>query len=165
MATAGAGALVRTDAHHAALEAVVLGAHTTARPCVRKANRPPGEPAQQAAAALLAGAVDGQDVVVDLGVWARAAEGTDERRDLPQSLPGASRPPRLQGPAVLIIDESATCPCKQPAQHVQKLRVGVFSHGRPAPGLGIRSAATGRIHALARKLRTRSRIVTDAAAS
>ena len=76
MAVPGAGALVRTDAHHSALEGVVLGAFTTARPCVRKANRPPGAGAQAAAAALRAGAIDGQEVLVDLGVWARAVEGT-----------------------------------------------------------------------------------------
>ena len=76
MAISGAGALVRTDAHHSALEEVVLAAFTTARPCVRKANRPPGVGAQQAAAALRAGVTDGQEVLVDLGVWARAVEGT-----------------------------------------------------------------------------------------
>ena len=61
MAISGAGALVRTDAHHSALEEVVLAAFTTARPCVRKANRPPGVGAQQAAAALRAGVTDGQE--------------------------------------------------------------------------------------------------------
>jgi Mu transposase-like protein len=50
-------------AHHAALERVVLGAFTTARPCDRKANRPPGPDALAEAARLL---VDGRDVVVDL---------------------------------------------------------------------------------------------------
>ena len=44
LAPAGAGALVRTAAHRAELERVVLSAFTTARPCERKANRPPGEP-------------------------------------------------------------------------------------------------------------------------
>lgn len=71
----GAGALVRHDAHRAALEEVVLGAFTTARPCKRKANRPLGEAALAAAAALRTDARDGQEVVVDLGMWARAAEG------------------------------------------------------------------------------------------
>jgi transposase len=75
MAIPGAGALVRTDSHRAALEQVVLGAFTTARPCTRKANRPPGPAALAAAAALRADVRDGQEVVVDLGVWARAAEG------------------------------------------------------------------------------------------
>jgi hypothetical protein len=71
----GGGALVRADAHRAALEQVVLGAFTTARPCRRKANRPPGEGALAAAAALRADVRDGAEVVVDLGAWARAAEG------------------------------------------------------------------------------------------
>ena len=53
----------------------MLGAFTTARPCARKANRPPGPGALAAAAALRADAHDGQEVVVDLAVWARAAEG------------------------------------------------------------------------------------------
>lgn len=75
MAAPGAGALVRAEIHRAALEEAVLGAFTTARPCRRKANRPPGEGALAAAAALRAGVRDGAEVVVDLGVWARAAEG------------------------------------------------------------------------------------------
>ncbi len=75
MATPGAGALVRSEPHRAALEEVVLGAFTTTRPCRRKANRPPGEGALGAAVALRADVHDGQEVVVDLGAWARAAEG------------------------------------------------------------------------------------------
>jgi transposase len=75
MASPGAGALVRSELHRAALEEVVLGAFTTQRPCTRKANRPPGEGALAAAAALRADVRDGAEVVVDLGAWARAAEG------------------------------------------------------------------------------------------
>jgi hypothetical protein len=75
MAIPGAGALVRAEPHRAALEQVVLGAFTTARPCARKANRPPGEAALLAAATLRSDVRDGHEVVVDLGVWARAAEG------------------------------------------------------------------------------------------
>ena len=75
MAIPGAGVLVRAEIHRAALEQVVLSAFTTQRPCARKANRPPGEGALRAAAALRADVCDGQEVVVDLGVWARAAEG------------------------------------------------------------------------------------------
>jgi len=72
----GAGTLVRTDSHRAALEEVVLAAFTTARPCTRKANRPPGPGAQAAAAALCADVRrEGAEVLVDLGAWARAAEG------------------------------------------------------------------------------------------
>lgn len=52
---AGAGAIVRTAEHAAALEKVVLGQFSTARPCDRKANRPPG-PAALAEAAKLTGA-------------------------------------------------------------------------------------------------------------
>ncbi|MGI8777550.1 MAG: Mu transposase domain-containing protein [Acidimicrobiales bacterium] len=42
LAAAGAGSMVRTPEHRAALEAVVLSQFSTARPCDRKANRPPG---------------------------------------------------------------------------------------------------------------------------
>lgn len=75
MATPGAGALVRHEGHRDALEQVVLSAFTTKRPCKRKANRPPGEGARAAAAALRADGVFGQEVVVDLADWARAAGG------------------------------------------------------------------------------------------
>jgi hypothetical protein len=53
LAPAGAGALVRTVAHRAQLERVVLSAFTTERPCERKANRPPGTDARAEAAKLL----------------------------------------------------------------------------------------------------------------
>jgi transposase len=43
LATPGAGSVVRTTEHRAALEAVVLGRFSHARPCDRKANRPPGQ--------------------------------------------------------------------------------------------------------------------------
>ncbi len=42
LALAGAGAMVRTEAHRVALEAVVLAQFSTQRPCDRKANKPPG---------------------------------------------------------------------------------------------------------------------------
>ncbi|MDA2986130.1 MAG: IS21 family transposase, partial [Actinomycetota bacterium] len=73
----GVGALVRTDTHVAALEAVVLDAFTTARPHRRKERIPisaeatallpahPTDPADTAHA----------DVVIDLATWAKAAEG------------------------------------------------------------------------------------------
>ena len=54
LAPPGAGSMVRTPRHRAALEAVVLSQFTTDRPCDRKANRPPG-PAALAARALLSG--------------------------------------------------------------------------------------------------------------
>jgi len=65
---AGAGQLVRTPEHRAALEGVVLGAFSTARPCQRKGNHPPGPAALAAAARLLGPA--GREVTVDLGRYA-----------------------------------------------------------------------------------------------
>jgi hypothetical protein len=55
LAQSGAGAMVRTPAHRAALEAVVLAQFSTARPCDRKANKPPGEAALAERARLLGG--------------------------------------------------------------------------------------------------------------
>ncbi len=52
LAPPGAGSVVRTPAHRAALEAVVLSQFSTARPCDRKANRPPGQAALAGRAAL-----------------------------------------------------------------------------------------------------------------
>ena len=74
LAPAGAGAIVRTAQHRHALETAVLSSFTTARPCDRKANRPPG-PAALAEAAKLLGA-EGRDVVVDLARYAEFVEGT-----------------------------------------------------------------------------------------
>jgi transposase len=74
LAPDGSGALVRSREHHEALEAAVLSAFTTARPCDKKANRPPGDAAQREAARLLGPA--GRDPVVDLDVYARIASGT-----------------------------------------------------------------------------------------
>jgi transposase len=70
---AGAGQLVRTPEHRAALEGVVLGAFSTARPCQRKGNHPPGPAALAAAARLLGPA--GREVTVDLGRYAKLAGG------------------------------------------------------------------------------------------
>ena len=64
----GAGMLVRTPAHKAALEKVVLGAFTSARPCDKKANRPPGEAALAERATLLGAA--GTTPTVDLEAMA-----------------------------------------------------------------------------------------------
>ncbi len=74
LAPVGAGALVRTAAHHAELERVVLSAFTTDRPCERKANKPPGATARAEAGKLLAGL--GPEVVVDLAYYAELAAGT-----------------------------------------------------------------------------------------
>jgi hypothetical protein len=75
LAVAGAGTIVRTSEHRAALEGVVLGVFTTARPCARKGNHPPG-PAALAAAARLLGP-GGRDVVVDLHRYAELVEGAN----------------------------------------------------------------------------------------
>jgi hypothetical protein len=64
LAPPGSGVMVRTPAHREALEKVVLGQFTTARPCDRKANRPPGAAALAERARLLGPA--GADPTVDL---------------------------------------------------------------------------------------------------
>jgi hypothetical protein len=64
----------RLPEHRAALETAVLAAFTTARPCDRKANRPPGPEALAEAARLLGS--DGRDVVVDLAAYAELVEVT-----------------------------------------------------------------------------------------
>ena len=72
LAPPGSGTLQRLPEHHAALEVAVLAAFTTARPCDRKANRPPGPEALAEAARLLG--TDGRDVVVDLAAYAELVE-------------------------------------------------------------------------------------------
>jgi hypothetical protein len=76
LAPPGAGRTLRLPAHAAALERVVLAAFTTARPCQRKANRPPGPQAQAAAhqLELLADQRAGE-VTVDLDRYAELAGG------------------------------------------------------------------------------------------
>jgi len=64
LAAPGAGLMVRTPAHREALEKVVLAQFTTARPCDRKANRPPGAAALAERAKLTGGA--GAEPTVDL---------------------------------------------------------------------------------------------------
>jgi hypothetical protein len=73
LAPAGAGMIVRTAEHHHALEVAVLSAFTTARPCDRKSNRPPGPEALTEAARLLG--PEGRDVVVDLDRYAELVGG------------------------------------------------------------------------------------------
>ncbi|MGH3407372.1 MAG: hypothetical protein ACRDRJ_33455 [Streptosporangiaceae bacterium] len=63
---------MRTPAHHAALEQVVLTAFSADPPCQRKGNHPPGTAARAEAGKLLAGL--GPDVTVDLADWAELAE-------------------------------------------------------------------------------------------
>ena len=64
LAPPGAGTMVRTPEHRAALEKVVLAQFTTARPCDRKANRPPGTAALAERARLLG--ASGVEPSVDL---------------------------------------------------------------------------------------------------
>jgi hypothetical protein len=78
LAPAGMGALVRSPEHRAALEAAVLSSFTTARPCDRKGNYPPGETARAEAARLLSGL--GPEVVVDLDAYARLVEHATGRQ-------------------------------------------------------------------------------------
>lgn len=68
LAPAGAGSMVRTPAHRAALEKAVLGQFSTARPCDRKANRPPGAAALAERARLLG--PGGREPSVDLAQMA-----------------------------------------------------------------------------------------------
>jgi len=68
LAAPGAGKMVRTEAHRAALESVVLAQFSTKRPCDRKANKPPGEAAQAERARLVHGA--GTEPSVDLDAMA-----------------------------------------------------------------------------------------------
>jgi transposase len=74
LAPPGAGSMVRTPEHRAALEAVVLAQFSTARPCDRKANRPPGA-AALAERARLMGEV-GTEPSVDLAAMAALVAGT-----------------------------------------------------------------------------------------
>ena len=68
LAPPGAGQMVRTPQHRAALEAVVLSQFSTARPCDRKANKPPGQAALTERARLLGPA--GNEPCVDLAAMA-----------------------------------------------------------------------------------------------
>lgn len=83
LAPAGSGTMVRTPAHRDALEHVVLAQFTTARPCDRKENRPPGAAALAERAKLLGSA--GVEPSVDLAGLAEvirlAFPGTTEARD------------------------------------------------------------------------------------
>jgi hypothetical protein len=70
-APAGAGQILQSAEHARLLERAVLEAFTTAKPCRRKANRPPGEQALIAAARLRG---QPQGVLVDLDEYARIAK-------------------------------------------------------------------------------------------
>ncbi len=73
LAAAGAGALIRTDSHVTALDALAMAAGASGRPHRRKERIPPGETARAAAAALTGTGADA--VVIDLGRYAAAAAG------------------------------------------------------------------------------------------
>ena len=66
----GQGRVVRLPQHTKALQKVVLGAFTTARPCKPKPNRPPTA-AALAIAADIGGSVSHSEPVVDLSVYQR----------------------------------------------------------------------------------------------
>lgn len=68
----GSGLVVRTPEHRAGLEAAVLGAFTSARPCAGKGHHPPGPAARAAALALLG--PEAREVVVDLARYAELVE-------------------------------------------------------------------------------------------
>jgi hypothetical protein len=69
----GLGQLVREPEHAVALQAAVLAAFTTDKPCRRKANRPPSQAAQAIAAQLTGDPPAGEAVVIDLTRWAAHA--------------------------------------------------------------------------------------------
>lgn len=71
-APAGAGQLIRSPQHAAALEAAVLSIFTTRPPCRRKQNSPPGEAAQAAAARLRGEQPTGD--LIDLERYAELAQ-------------------------------------------------------------------------------------------
>jgi hypothetical protein len=70
-APSGAAQTIRAAEHGKALERAVLGVFTTAAPCKRKANRPPGQTALAAAAKLRG--EDDTEVIVDLDRYAEIA--------------------------------------------------------------------------------------------
>ena len=61
LAPPGAGRIVRDPGHAKALEAVVLAAFDTKRPCDRKANKPPGAAAKAEADRLAGPGVSGPE--------------------------------------------------------------------------------------------------------
>ena len=85
LAQPGAGAMFRTEAHRAALEAVVLAQFSTLHPCDRKANKPPGPAALAERARLVGGA--GAEPSVDLAAMAEiialAFPGATEAGEVP----------------------------------------------------------------------------------
>ncbi len=72
LVTAGSGALVRSVEHKEALEAAVLSAFTTARPCDKKANVPRAERHSKKRTSF--GPI-GRERVVDLSLYGEIVEG------------------------------------------------------------------------------------------
>jgi len=83
LARSGSGAMVRTEAHRAALEAVVLAQFSTKRPCDRKANKPPGAAARAERDRLLGGSSSEPSVDLDAmaEIIALAFPGTTEDKE------------------------------------------------------------------------------------
>ncbi|MGH2827313.1 MAG: Mu transposase domain-containing protein [Actinomycetota bacterium] len=67
--------IVRLPRHRAALQELVLAGFTTDKPCRRKTNRPPGDEAKAAAAALRGDTVPSDAEVIDLSTYERLSKG------------------------------------------------------------------------------------------
>jgi len=72
-APAGAGQVLQHPEHARLLEIAVLDAFTTAKPCRRKQNRPPGKAAKAAATAIIGREQPVDGVVIDLERYAQLA--------------------------------------------------------------------------------------------
>lgn len=76
--TPGGGYVVRDPLHAQALEAEVLAAFSSARPCNRKHNRPPGQTAREEARRLL-GAYEDKEIVVSLDAYQAVVDAGGSR--------------------------------------------------------------------------------------
>lgn len=95
-APASAGHFLQSPEHARPLEIAALDAFTTAKPCPRAQNRPPGRPTQTAASALLGEPASG-GVVIDLH---RSAQLAGQLPDAP--------PPCAPRPSPLLLLRSRT---------------------------------------------------------